>query len=159
MCLTLADFKTCPRCHKTKPVSDFGMRSGRQAKYVRSQCRVCVATYNREKRRALSRTDRDALNERYRAYRQSHPDVFRAIHLRKRGSSPEAYAAQLAAQDGVCAICGQSSRLVLDHDHSTGQQRGLLCSACNTGLGLFADDPSRLLAAAAYLERGRLASA
>jgi hypothetical protein len=80
------------------------------------------------------------------------------------GLTPEQVAAMLAAQDGRCAICGgeESSRdgasgklreLNLDHCHANGLARGLLCNRCNRGLGYFLDDPARLRAAAAYLER------
>jgi len=50
------------------------------------------------------------------------------------GLTPEQYDAILAAQGGVCAICGQrpvSKRLAVDHSHDTGDVRGLLCSKCN----------------------------
>lgn len=49
-----------------------------------------------------------------------------------------------------CAICGTPHRVGLDHCHATGRLRGTLCAACNTGIGLFKDDPDRLLAAARY---------
>jgi hypothetical protein len=61
----------------------------------------------------------------------------------------------------ACDICGavetvtrggRVRRPTIDHDHSTGAWRGILCSRCNAGLGMFADDPARLRAAAAYLE-------
>lgn len=48
--------------------------------------------------------------------------------------SDEEYARRLAAQDGRCLICGrppQTRRLHVDHDHKTGQVRGLLCYGCN----------------------------
>jgi hypothetical protein len=51
----------------------------------------------------------------------------------------------------TCAICGGSDRLVVDHCHRQGSIRGALCANCNTGLGMFADDPDRLRAAIAYL--------
>ena len=64
-----------------------------------------------------------------------------------------------ADQGGVCAICGTAEwggrydRPHTDHDHATGIFRGILCDFCNRGLGMFRDDPARLRAAAAYLEK------
>jgi hypothetical protein len=60
----------------------------------------------------------------------------------------------------VCDICkrpewhtrnGVVKRLAKDHDHSTGEWRGLLCHRCNMAIGLFADDPDLLSAAIRYL--------
>jgi hypothetical protein len=65
------------------------------------------------------------------------------------------YGVLLTEQNGVCAICSQGEpsgrNLTVDHDHKTGQVRGLLCHRCNVGIGFFADDPTRLQAAIAYL--------
>jgi hypothetical protein len=58
---------------------------------------------------------------------------------------------------GRCQLCGGDDPgqkgWSTDHDHETGVVRGILCSPCNTGLGLFREDPTKLLAAVAYLAR------
>ena len=63
-------------------------------------------------------------------------------------------AAMLHAQGGLCAICGSSGRLVVDHDHDSGSVRGLLCSGCNAGLGLLGDSAEGLQSALTYLKEG-----
>ena len=50
-----------------------------------------------------------------------------------------------------CVICGSEEKLVVDHDHKTGNVRGMLCNRCNRGLGHFRDDPMLLEFAAQYL--------
>lgn len=71
--------------------------------------------------------------------------------------SPPATAALLEAQGGACAVCKEplGSRFHVDHDHTTGEVRGLTHSACNAALGVFGDDPARLRAAADYIEGAR----
>lgn len=64
------------------------------------------------------------------------------------------YNEMLIAQDGRCAICGAvTARLLVDHCHTTGKVRGLLCGPCNTGLGLFRDSVGALTKAVQYLKR------
>lgn len=82
----------------------------------------------------------------------------RITNLARHNLTPSDYDALLSRQDGGCAICRSSSprrrgrdRLVVDHDHQTGKVRGLLCHPCNLALGLFHDNPQRLVAAAAYV--------
>ena len=72
------------------------------------------------------------------------------------GITPEDYAQRVAKQDGRCAICrtsdpGAGRRWAIYHNQQTGQVRGLLCGACNTGLGLLRDFPGNLIAARNYL--------
>lgn len=50
-----------------------------------------------------------------------------------------------------CVICGAEEKLVVDHDHTTGKVRGLLCGHCNRGLGHFRDSPVLLEFAAQYI--------
>ncbi len=84
--------------------------------------------------------------------------------LAKYGLTNESYDSLLADQGGRCAICGVLPRLRpdgaeihlhVDHDHYTGATRGLLCPACNVGLGRFDDSIELLRGAIAYLEHHR----
>ena len=65
----------------------------------------------------------------------------------------EAIFAFLKQQAGACAICEtKKRRLYVDHCHDTGLVRGLLCPACNTGIGLLGDNVETLLKAVSYLQ-------
>ena len=66
----------------------------------------------------------------------------------------ERYHELMESQEGRCAICGMKpeGRLAVDHDHATGQVRGLLCQSCNVAPGFLRDDPNRLKTAIASLE-------
>jgi Recombination endonuclease VII len=58
--------------------------------------------------------------------------------IRERAQRRQGYPELFEAQGGVCAICGKppgERALHVDHDHETGQVRGLLCYSCNTKLG------------------------
>jgi hypothetical protein len=73
---------------------------------------------------------------------------------RKYGISEADFNAMATTQGNACAICRIPSEpiaLHVDHDHDTGEVRGLLCGKCNRGLGLFRDNESILLQAVAYL--------
>jgi hypothetical protein len=82
------------------------------------------------------------------------------LHMkRKYGMTFKKYEQMLSDQSGLCAICASpppdhhKKRLNIDHCHSSGRVRGLLCDACNRALGLFKDDPDVLLKAISYLAR------
>lgn len=79
-----------------------------------------------------------------------------AYRIRKTyGITADEYNAIKEFQGGVCAMCrrakGTTRRLSIDHDHRTGEVRGLLCSVCNNILGHFRDDQELLRDAASYL--------
>jgi len=57
---------------------------------------------------------------------------------------------------GSCSICFNQSKLVRDHNHKTGKNRGLLCDWCNRGLGFFRDSSDILRRAAIYVEEAPL---
>jgi hypothetical protein len=73
------------------------------------------------------------------------------------GLTEEGFNSLLEVQQGCCAICGCAEpkgkgNWHVDHNHETGEVRGLLCSQCNPGLGKFKDSPSILRAGADYIE-------
>jgi hypothetical protein len=80
----------------------------------------------------------------------------RGYHLERRYGMTEAdVAGAVERQGGFCLICLHRHSLHVDHDHASGEIRGLLCFRCNGGLGQFKDDPKTMRAAVDYLE-GRL---
>jgi len=84
----------------------------------------------------------------------------RSNHLRIRyGITLADYDEMLENQGGGCAICGKTPaeegrHLSVDHDHETGEVRGLLCVDCNRGLGCFRDNSNLCRFAAQYLNGG-----
>jgi len=74
---------------------------------------------------------------------------------RNYGLTEEDVAKLHRTHDGRCAICSQVKKLVIDHDHSTGDVRGLLCDPCNKALGMFCDNIQYLSSAINYLEKNK----
>lgn len=105
------------------------------------------------------------MNRAQKVYRAVRVEAFQGYGLKKNyGLSAVEYAAMVDAQGGLCAVCSQpetarqrkssdTRALAVDHCHTSGKVRALLCTACNTGLGSFNDDPARLTAAIAYLRQ------
>lgn len=75
----------------------------------------------------------------------------------KYGITPERFDTMLRFQNYRCAICRdqiyETRRQCLDHDHTTGKPRGILCPACNTGIGQLKDNILIVEAAGRYLQR------
>ncbi len=116
----------------------------------------------RDHSRAYHAAHRAEINERKRRRWATHSEararalseIHRANRLRRQyGISLAQYELILARQNGACAICRQKSKrtLCVDHCHETGKVRGLLCTKCNSALGLYQDDPNLTEAATAYL--------
>lgn len=91
-----------------------------------------------------------------------HPHYTKQRKWQAYGVDATRYQEMLREQKGVCAICsqpekitdnasGKSKDLAVDHDHVTGAVRALLCSACNTAIGLFNDDDGLLAKAQTYV--------
>lgn len=93
----------------------------------------------------------------YAANRERRQETLRAWHLaRKYGLTPDQYDALLLAQGNVCSICSSRRKtMCVDHDHSTGEVRGILCRSCNAMLGQVGDNTAWLARAIQYLDCSR----
>lgn len=140
--LNLPEMKLCTRCNQTKPLEQFYAASSGRRGSVRTPCISCIATQS--KSWAKTNTRRTV-----------------SKHLKSRyGISIDEFEALSKSQHDVCAICkrpcSSKQRLSVDHNHQTGQVRGLLCANCNHGLGHFMDSPELLRKAAIYLKTSEL---
>jgi hypothetical protein len=91
----------------------------------------------------------------YRANKSKAKERNRNLALKKQyGLTKESLDLLVLSQGGCCAICGKKSvgRFNIDHDHNTGEVRGLLCGPCNRGIGLLGDSAETLKRAVEYLE-------
>jgi hypothetical protein len=132
-----------------KQTALYRARHPERIKEYRSRPRV------KERAAELMRIKRAGLNSEQRRGIAARQRIHR---LRKYfGLTIEEYEAILEKQKGGCAICGSITsqgrweHLHVDHDHNTGKVRGLLCTKCNRGIGLFDDDPNLLEKTAKYL--------
>lgn len=133
------DTKVCPDCGQRKELSAFSYHKGTKDNRT-SYCRPCVVI--RSKRWAAANPEKRSATA-------------KAAALRSYGLTQVQYDEMLRVQGSVCAICHRPNRdkvLVIDHCHTTGLPRALLCDPCNWGLGHYQDNPDRLRAAAAYVE-------
>jgi hypothetical protein len=142
--------KTCSRCGETKPLESFHRNRSRhdgRAHY----CKPCNLAWKRV----------DYQKHRPRRIASSRRQSLRVMY----GLTPEDWERMLREQAGGCAICGAGvsdrrwARLHVDHCHVTGVVRGLLCSNCNIGLGMFDDDTERLRTAIQYLDKETISAA
>jgi hypothetical protein len=158
--------KRCKKCGAAKPVEDFyGNRGARDGR--RPECKACTNAnrlkryrLNREREIARVRAWQKANPERLKAWRKKNRDrlnkQLRAIHLRNKfGLTTDEYSRMLESQAGVCALCEAAPTpgisLHVDHDHGTGEIRGLLCVRCNNAIGLLRENPDLMRRAARYV--------
>jgi ribosomal protein S14 len=124
--------RRCIKCKRVLPLSEF-YRSGLNGGPRDYICKECNSEYRKE-----------------------HPNL--ENRYKKYGITYEEYKNMLVKQNNRCAICGKKNkgkRFAVDHDHTDGVIRGLLCESCNTGLGLFNDDIELLHKAIIYIENSK----
>jgi hypothetical protein len=124
---------------------------------------------NKDRRRANGKEWRAKNPDRVRAnnerWQKANPEAYARIVYRrvlnarckKFGITTDQYYKMLADQAGKCAICKRDETdngkdLAIDHDHSTGRVRGLLCHHCNAALGHVSDNVDHLQRMIAYLK-------
>lgn len=154
--------RTCSKCGEEKPLTEYYKRADRgtsdNPSYQR-QCKKCRLVYIAKWQASPSGRPRKQQYSRNYAATPRAKTLQRAARYRKHyNSSFEAYSLQLTAQAGRCALCDRlpvagEKHFSFDHDHVTGETRGVLCFSCNTGLGCFKDDPDLLRKALSYLRR------
>jgi Recombination endonuclease VII len=169
------DIQKCSTCKESKPVAEFPRNKAKPSGYS-ADCKDCRKGYMKgyrekhgEEMKAYGAAYREAHTAEKQAYMKEYMKTYypankdrmnaqnrRAWLQRENGLTQEQYETMLIAQEFGCAICGApepggQGRFHVDHDHKTGQTRGLLCWHCNRGLGAFQDDPDRLALAAIYL--------
>lgn len=115
--------RTCRKCNERKPKSEF-YEGVRYRGGLNSWCKPCCVAASRG-----------------------------ATLKRKYGLTVEQAVELVEAHQGFCAICGAPDANDIDHDHGTGNVRGILCRNCNLGLGHFKDSVERLKEAIIYLQR------
>jgi hypothetical protein len=148
--LTQVESKPCRRCGVVHPLSNFHNDKRRPDGKV-DWCKDCRRAYRAE----VYARDPQAAIDYQREWKRRNPHKVTEYGRRFRhGVEPDEFEALKAAQGGGCAICGRDDEsLKVDHCHARSVVRGLLCDRCNRGIGYFADDPARLIAAAAYVQR------
>lgn len=117
--------KICAHCKEEKPIAKY-MLDSRYKDGYRSTCRPCRTVQSRDSQ----------IRTRY-------------------GFERDEYEAFLESHNFECDVCGSKKNLGVDHDHESGIVRGLLCSNCNTALGLVKDSNERLEALIDYLEKSK----
>ena len=137
--------KVCSRCKQSKPLTEFKKKKGYKDG-IYCWCNECVRESNREQKKNMEPSKKKEYGRRNKL-KQSY------------GITLEQYNEMLVAQNHKCAICGKDeaevhiNRLYVDHCHTTGKVRGLLCHQCNFAIGLLGDSVNNALNAAAYLAK------
>jgi Recombination endonuclease VII len=130
--LLIKNQKRCPMCKQIKSTQDF-FENLAAADGFGSHCKICSCVLVQARPK----------EERQNFYRKNKTNIRDRNLRREFGISLEEFNQKLDSQGGVCAICGgiNSDRsLAVDHNHTTGQVRGLLCTLCNTAIGHLRED-------------------
>lgn len=148
--------KRCTLCKGIKPEAEF-FNDKRFHDGMSRQCKTCVTARN--KRWHDAHPGYSA--KKHKEARAKNPDRYRDYERKKNyGLPPGEFNRLLAAQGGRCAICGSDHpngrpghTFAVDHDHTTGAVRRILCAKCNHGLGQFHDSEELLMSDLRYIRK------
>ena len=158
---------TCSKCGEQKECSAFHKNKARRSGY-QHYCKDCMKAHNRTPARKKNKAkaalnwyykNQDKVLSRKKKARQEDPDKFLNWRLKTRyGITLAEWDVLFEKQSGRCVICQRHSaeldrKLVVDHNHKTGEIRGLLCADCNLALGALRDNPENFLRAVDYLSK------
>lgn len=149
--------KICSACGALKDISHFtsGINGG-----ITKNCEAC----REPRRRSMRKVPKEERAFRHQQWRYSNgrsKEYMNDYNMRyHNGISMEEFERVNLNQGGLCKICGSPptqgfERLCIDHNHQTMQFRGLLCSKCNTAIGLLNENPELFQKIHDYLEEGR----
>jgi hypothetical protein len=175
--------KNCSKCNTEKDLGEFAIYDGKPFSWCRvcqrksnreskkrnaEQIKAYMYVYNRanrEKKKDLSSRwrannldkAREICRRADKKRREEDPNFDRRRNIAKYGMTMEKYAEMLNSQGGVCAICKKGNsvgrNLAIDHNHSTGVVRELLCHNCNFAIGYAKEDTSILEGMIAYIKK------
>jgi hypothetical protein len=142
--MNVEKIKVCKKCGST---------------YYKLRCTTCYNSYMR----SYNNSNKEKCSKRNKRYKLRHPDICKNSVLKVvHGITLKDYNILLESQDGTCAICGNEETgcnqhgilkfLSVDHDHTTGIIRGLLCKRCNLVLGQIKDSIDLLNKMKMYLK-------
>ncbi len=142
--------KICTKCNIEQPLSNYH-KSKITKDRLKPACKTCRSNYM--KKRRLSRLEQSRKESR--DWAKNNPDKVKdSMYRINYGISYSDFKKLAHKQEGKCALCTLKPKttLCIDHNHSTGQIRGLLCRSCNGALGVFGDSVEGLHKAILYLE-------
>lgn len=137
--------KQCSKCQEILPLAAYSKKNAKGRKPgTQSRCKTC-SLEDTQKWRSEQSLDR-----------------IKDLYLQRMyGVTLQWYQDTLSLQCNTCLLCGRAFHFhgkltpdspVVDHCHTTGKVRGIICNECNRGLGYFRDNPDALRNAATYLE-------
>lgn len=147
--------KICTSCKIEKEISNFSIDKKKKDGF-RTRCKECHHNYYLE--------NKEKINLSHKNWQSKNKDYIKIYNrIIKYGVSLDQYNQMLQEQNGVCFICGKEETIIdkrvnrtvslaVDHNHSTGKVRGLLCVKCNSILGLANDNIELLQKSIDYLK-------